>query len=226
MTKLQNSIVKLINEAQGLLNSKAFLMVGDLPAPTITPVNVKSRIKEQTRMSKPITQIKHVSSPSMIPATNYIGEVKLKSGAIRILNFIAMFNELTKDKARTLCGISSKGTFGSYLADLKRAGYIVAEGNNLQVTREGIEFVGDVQQAPIDTESLINLWSKHIKSGAIRMLRVCVENYPNPINRRELQETVGIQSDGTFGSYLADLKRNGLIKVEGTEVFASGELFE
>ena len=178
-----------------------------------------------TYLTKPVkTDFKPKLSEK--PPIIYDSDVKLKSGAIRILNFVAMFQRLTKEKAKTLCGISSKGTFGNYVADLSRAGFIESNENILKITNEGKDFIGEVVPMPTNTESLINLWSKHLKSGAIRMLRICVEKYPELIDKEDLREKVGISSIGTFGNYLADLRRNGLIQVNGNEVIASGEMFE
>jgi len=153
-------------------------------------------------------------------------EPKLKSGAMRMLKAIGMFGEATRTRVRTISGLSSAGTFSTYTQDLRRAGYITIEGTMLKITKEGVDNVGDIEPMPTDTESLIQLWSKHVKSGAIRMLRVCVDNYPNSILRSELKEEVGIESAGTFSTYTQDLRRNGLIVIEGDSIKASEELFE
>ncbi len=223
---LRNSILKLVNNAQGLLESKAFVMVGDLKSPEVSPVNVQSKIKREVNKFKPVTQVTPQVKPSITPLNNYGEETRLKTGAIRMLKAIAMFSELTRAKTKTMSGISSQGTFSTYIQDLKRSGCIIEENGLLKVTEEGINRVGDIPEMPTDTESLINLWSKHIKSGAIRMLRITVERYPNTISRMELQEGSGISSQGTFSTYIQDLKRNGLIKLEGSEVRCSEELFE
>ena len=176
--------------------------------PFIKP-DVKQKLQTQQRLSE-----------------TYDSDTKLKSGAIRMLNAVAMFGEVSRNRIKTISGISSQGTFSTYVQDLKRIGYIEISGENLKITDEGINFVGTPQQLPTDTESLIGLWSKHIKSGAIRMLRVCVKRYPNSISRQKLHEESGIQSQGTFSTYVQDLKRNQLIKINGSEITASEELFE
>ena len=153
-------------------------------------------------------------------------KIKLKSGAIRMLNTIAMFKTISRNRTKTIAGISSQGTFSTYVQDLKRSNYIETNGKNLSITNEGLEFNGEPQPFPTDTESLINLWSKHLKSGTIRMLKICVGVYPNSISRAELKEESGISSQGTFSTYTQDLKRNQLIKIDGSEITASTELFE
>ena len=157
---------------------------------------------------------------------SYDSEVKLKAGGIRMLNAIAMFQTISKTRLKTISGISSKGTFGNYLAGLRRLNYIQADGNMLTITQEGISFVGEPEIFPHDTESLVNLWSKHLKSGAIRMLRICINIYPDSISKTELKEEVGIESKGTFGNYLAGLRKNELVKIDDSQVTATKELFE
>ena len=143
-----------------------------------------------------------------------------------MLNAVAMFQTISKARLKTISGISSRGTFGVYLANLKRADYIEAKGNTLTITSGGLSFVGEPEAFPSDTESLINLWARHLQTGAIRMLRVCISIYPQSISKDELKEEVGIDSRGTFGVYIANLKRNELIKIDGSEVTAAKELFE
>ena len=67
---------------------------------------------------------------------------------------------------------------------------------------------------PTDTESLMELWGTKFRAGARRMLRTLVDNYPNKVSREDL----GLYSEishtsGTFGVYLSELKRNGLIQI-------------
>ncbi|MEK6878380.1 MAG: DUF87 domain-containing protein [Nanoarchaeota archaeon] len=229
---LKNSILKLVQNSQTLLESKAFL-IGDLPTPSITPVNFKSNLIGKERIyNKPLTHQSNQVLPELSMekqgSETYVSDsdVKLTTGAIRILKFIATFQELTRNKTKTLSGISSQGTFSTYVQDLKRAGFIKIEGDILKITGEGINFIGEIEPMPTDIESLINLWSKHLNTGAIRMLRICVDLYPEKITRIDLQEQSGITSQGTFSTYLQDLRRNGLVKINGNEIKASEELFE
>ena len=177
---------------------------------------------------KPQIQSKYSSPEKTIVQRdeNIVSDIKLKTGAVRMLNAVAMFKEVSRNRVKTISGISSQGTFSTYVQDLKRAGYIEISGNNFIITDEGMGFIGNPKELPTDTESLISLWSQHLKSGAIRMLRICVENYPNFITRQALQDESGITSQGTFSTYIQDLKRNQLIKIVGSEITASEELFE
>ena len=182
--------------------------------------------KIPTLTSRPIFQPKKIENPSEDYFTKTLEEVKLKTGAIRMLNAIAMFKTVSRNRVKTISGISSQGTFSTYVQDLKRANYIEINGTMLTITLDGETFIGEPQPLPSDTESLINLWSKHLKTGTIRMLRICVNVYPNSISRAELKEESGISSQGTFSTYTQDLKRNQLIEINGSEITAAKELFE
>lgn len=153
-----------------------------------------------------------------------------KGGALRMLEAIAAFypNPITKPKIATIAGISYKsGTFRTYIATLMRQGNIKKEGNKYSITDQGLEIVGDVENIKTDFNSLISFWSKILKGGVGRMLIVLAENYPNPMTKEELGEAVNINSTtGTFRTYLATLKRNGLIKNQSGEIELTEELTE
>lgn len=227
---LKNSIMKLINNAQGLLESKAFLMVGDFKSPEITPVNIRSNLRDKINTPKPVIQVTPKSNYAK-PITDYSssGE-RITGGAMKMLRATAMFhpNQISRARMGALSGLSFKsGTFGTYLAVLKRNGLIIGAGSNFNITDEGLSEAGDFEPIPSDSEALVNLWMSIVKGGASRMLRVLANNYPNGMAREELGIEAEISStSGTFGTYLATLKRNGLIKVEGGQISASSELFE
>ena len=137
-------------------------------------------------------------------------------------------NKITRARMGAISGLSFKsGTFTTYIATLKRNGLIIGEGNNFNITEEGLEVTGDVEQIPTDPESLVNMWMNIVKGGASRMLRVLANNYPNQITREELGIEAEISStSGTFTTYIATLKRNGLINVEGGMISITSEFFE
>ena len=58
------------------------------------------------------------------------------------------------------------------------------------------------------------------------MLRTIAERYPDPMEKEELGDITGFTiCGGTFNTYLSELRRNGLIEVNGEEVRATKELF-
>ena len=155
---------------------------------------------------------------------------KITGGAMRMLRAAAMYypKSITRARMGALAGLSyTSGSFGTYLATLKRYNYITSQSNDFIITQEGLSAVGDVPPLPDDPESLIGLWCGIIKGGASRMLKELAQMHPQGLSREELGERAGISStSGTFGTYLATLKRNGLIMVHGSIIKAADELFE
>ncbi len=135
---------------------------------------------------------------------------------------------ITKHRVAAISGLSFKsGTFGTYLASLKRDGFIDGERNDFIITEHGLGEVGDYEPLPTDSESLIRLWEGIVKGGAARMLRAITDAYPNSLSKYEVGEAANIShTSGPFGTYLATLKRNGLITVNGGQIKASSDLME
>lgn len=232
-----NNLQKIINKLDSTLKTIAtkfknfavdYSSLLNVDLPKIEVNQIKSdKIRPVKNNSKPI-----ITKPIRDLRTDtYVDEdVKVTGGAMRMLKACAMFypKEISKARMGAIAGLSYKsGSFGTYLATLKRGGLIEGHGNSLTITDKGLEVAGDIEQMPTDPESLIKKWCGIVKGGASRMLRALADAYPNSLSREELGEMAGISSiSGTFGTYLATLKRNGLIKVHGKEIKASEELFE
>jgi len=193
------------------------------------------KMPEIKQIQRPITKTKPILTKieKFTPThTSYNPdeEIKVTGGASRILNACAMFypKEVTKARMGAIAGLSFKsGTFGTYLATLKREGLIEGSGNAFKITNEGLEKAGDFEPIPSDPDSIIKMWANIVKGGASRMLETLAEVFPDGLTKEELGERAGItHTSGTFGTYLATLKRNGLIKVSGKEVQIAEELFE
>jgi len=171
-----------------------------------------------------------VDVPQEFKETFDYGEEKITGGALRMLKASAMFypNHISKARMGTIAGLSYKsGSFGTYLATLKRNGFIEGYGNEYTITEEGMKKAGDVKPLPTDSESLVEMWANILKGGASRMLKELALAHPESLSKEELGSRAEISpTSGTFGTYLATLKRNGLIIVNKEEVKASKELFE
>lgn len=151
---------------------------------------------------------------------------KITGGALRMLKAAAMFypNPITKARMGAIAGLSfSSGSFGTYLATLRRNNLISGSGNELTATEEGINIAGDVEPLP---DNLVEMWCNIVKGGASRMLRALAKVFPESMSKEDLGQSSGIShTSGTFGTYIALLKRNGLIKVHAGQIKAAEELF-
>lgn len=226
---IEKALRKLLSEGAKILESKSFSITADKPQIVIPEFSSSKRIVNKPR-EIPVRQVQKPSIEKIedLPPTEN-GD-KITGGAIRILRASASFypNPITKSRAGAIAGLSYKsGTFGTYLSTLKRNNLVEINSNDIIITQEGLNFVGDVEPIPSDSESLINMWCNIVKGGASRMLKVLADNYPNSMTKEEL----GLQTDlshfsGTFGTYLSTLKRNGLITVKGNEIKIAEEFFE
>jgi len=154
-----------------------------------------------------------------------------RKGARAMLLQLARMGQLTRRQLATLAGMSpGSGTFGTYLSELRRAGYVVEEGgSDWAITEAGRAFVGPVDPKPPTTAALVEMWSGRFRAGARSMLATLVARYPERLTRDELAGAVNMSPDsGTFGTYLAELRSNGLIEssaVAGGGIAASPTLF-
>lgn len=158
--------------------------------------------------------------------TNSSSSAKLREGAMRMLKAIVTFGNITRERCKTLAGISNSTTFSTYIQELIRNGWVIENNRILSPTQEGIDSAGEIEELPTDTESLYRMWSGYFREGASRMLRICIDKYPEKITRDELMQEAEILNATTFSTYLQELKRNGLIEIEGVEITAAKELME
>lgn len=162
-----------------------------------------------------------------LPREN-LGILSLRAGAMKMLGWLASSHPipLSKQRIATLSGFSVKGgTFNTYLSELKRNGWIVGNGD-LSITEEGLDKAPLNQEMPTGDE-LLNLWCSKFRQGARKILRLVYEKYPSSISKEDIGYETGFEpSGGTFNTYLSELRRNNLIKIEGNEVTVSSEFFE
>ncbi len=204
-------------------------IVGQEVKYSFEPKTVVQQPKSIVISSKPVTQVTHQVKPDVTPVSNG----SLRAGAMKMLNWLAGAypNSLTKQKIATLSGFSVKGgTFNTYLSELKRNGWIVGS-NELSITEDGLQNA-TTSEIP-SGEQLLQLWKSKFREGAGNILQFIYESYPNGVSKEEIADSV-ISSrgenfevgGGTFNTYLSELRRNGLIKVEGGQVSISPEFFE
>jgi hypothetical protein len=118
----------------------------------------------------------------------------------------------------------SGGTFGTYKSDLVRGGYMTETRDGFELTELGWNEIGMTpgEAAPQTTDELLQLYAGTIRAGAKRMVVVLMEAYPEALTREELSVAAAVAPDGgTFGTYLSDLRKAGLIEASGDEIRAS-----
>ncbi len=150
-----------------------------------------------------------------------------RAGARRMLEALARYHQgsMTAAQLRTYARLRKSGTSDTYLSELKRHGLIEEVGDALRITQAGLEMVGADATQPLTTEEVIGHWREVFRAGARRMLDVLVDDRGQGMTREELGERVGMEpTSGTFGTYLGELKRNGLAVIQGGLIKLSEDL--
>jgi len=147
----------------------------------------------------------------------------LRAGARRMLETLARHHPMvmTRSQLATLSRFAPRGgTYNAYLGDLKRAGYIELGSREVSITAEGLAGCDHIAPRPMRPDEILETWRGALRAGARRMLDELVAIHPEGMSRADLAERTDFAvTGGTFGTYLGDLRRNGLI-----EESASGRL--
>lgn len=132
---------------------------------------------------------------------------------------------LTKKQIGVRAGMSSgSGTFSTYLAKARTAGWIDGSGV-LKITPGGMAALGEYDPLPTGRE-LLGYWLQNLGGGAGRILKACADRYPHAITKAEAAAEADMsESSGTMSTYLSKLRTLELITGRG-ELRASDELFE
>lgn len=152
-------------------------------------------------------------------------EGPLRAGAMKMLNWVAGAESISKQRLATLAGFSATGgTFLTYLSELKRKGWVLHTGDTILITDEGKENA-TAEMIP-SGELLLDLWKQKFRHGAAKILEFLFNNHPNFVSREEIGKAVGFEpSGGTFNTYISELKRNGLIVSDSSSFKVSDEFF-
>lgn len=121
---------------------------------------------------------------------------------------------------------SSSGSFGTYLANLRSAGYMEGSRDAMRLTPEGIKALGSYDPLPTG-RALLEFWISELGSGgASRILQALAAAYPRAMSKAELGEATELShNSGSFGTYLSKLRTLELIH-GSAELKASEELFD
>lgn len=123
---------------------------------------------------------------------------------------------MTEGQLRPLAKMAKSGTYGTYKSILLTNRFIESRGDLLYATASGVAAIGKGRiPVPRTTAEVLALWEPRLKAGARRMLRVLVGHRGRPISRDTLAREAGMNTSGTFGTYLSLLKTAGLVETAG-----------
>lgn len=180
-------------------------------------------VKETTQPRKPFTT-----------SIEYLGDVSLgEGGMLRMLKVLAsMYPQgYTKSQMALLSRLSPRsGTFGTYLGNLNKYGFLRVEGSGRNAiyytTEEGLSYLGaDVPEAPITHEEAMNQWGAKLPAGCFKMLKIIVEAGPDGISREDMAIEAEMSStSGTFGTYMGYIRRNELAVESSEKIWVANDI--
>ncbi len=189
----------------------------EIPKNHIFSPSVKKQLSDKISSEKVKIQIQ-------IPSTEHLDSVKpLRAGAMKMLNWLAgSYPQLvTKQRLATLSGFTATGgTFNTYISELKRNGWI--EGNSeFLITENGLK---NANPETIPTgDELISLWKTKFRAGAGNILQFVYDN--KSVSKEDIGSNLNFEiTGGTFNTYISELRRNGLISVQGNIITIADEM--
>lgn len=153
-------------------------------------------------------------APRRAPETTDNGEVKLASGARRMLAVLAKWYPaaISEGQLRAEAGLRKGGTFDTYKSRLSTAGYILKQGDGkFAATEIGRDAIGsEALDVPQSTADVIAIWRPKLAAGAMRILEALI-HYGGMMSKEELQTASGLSEGGTFDTYISRLRTANLI---------------
>lgn len=196
--------------AAGELHNAAETARGYVNGQGVRKPTPEMTVSASPRGFAPRSMTETISSPRRASTTT---DVHLKAGARRILETLARHHPVRHSRAQvgTLTKFkTSGGTFSTYWALLKRAGYIEEADGLAWVTDEGLAAAGVDGMTPMTPDEVLQQWRGSLRAGARRMLDKVIAR-PG-MSRGELAAAVEMEvTGGTFSTYLSTLKRNHLV---------------
>lgn len=175
---------------------------------------------------RPPAQVEVTASPEVIPESVKVtvtpphkpkGDINLRKGARRMLSYLFTFDDwgLTKKQLAVVVGMSYKsGTFGQYLALLRKHSLLQVRDGRFHITGLGTDYMDEKIAPPHDRRSMLELWYPKMRAGARGILCLIVEEEQR-LTKDQIAERMDMSyKSGTFNQYLALLKACELIRIE------------
>lgn len=219
---------KIMNDAGGILKSKAFSLVSDTPTYTPTPSKIKSgsrtniQNRENVILKKPV---QNFNRPEPVKTNFNNGDMNLGLCEKKLYSLLYEYPERTFSKPQmgVFTGYSYKsGGFNNALCRLRQMELIEGSGNNLRVSSMNPELVG---QFDFSKEAMISKLGKCERE----IYEVLLRNPGSEFVKEELAlntETQYSSGSGGFNNALCRLNTLGLIERFDGMVKINPELLE
>lgn len=182
----------------------------------------------------PLSSSPRPLSPRPIPpaaATSNGNPQSLRAGAVRMLAELAGMHpmRLTRSQLGKLAKVKhSGGTFGTYYGELKRGDLIDEDAaKTIGITPAGFEYLGQAPADPKTPDEIVTMWRGRLRKGAVAMLDALDASRGTWRRRSDLADAADLEvTGGTFGTYLGDLRRAGILDEDGQLVRLGGILHD
>lgn len=144
---------------------------------------------------------------------------RLRPGERRILTALAQVASNTLEAGRVAARVGmpkSGGTFKTYAARLKKLGMIESAGRDLLLTALGREAVGQVEPLPMG-RALREHWKQQLRPGEIKIMEAVASGLHDSADIGSVCDMP--PTGGTFKTYMARLKKLGIVSGDGREGF-------
>lgn len=144
-----------------------------------------------------------------------------------ILSVLAQYpNGKAKTQIAVIAGYSHHGGgFNNALSALRSRGFIEGGKEQVKITGQGIEALGDFEPLPTGSE-LAGYWMRQLGRAERTLLQALVERYPDALHKTELGSLTGYEPNGGgFNNALSKLRTLELISGTREALKASENLF-
>lgn len=172
-------------------------------------------------LPKPATKVQRAVSPRPLESVPALDALALKVGKAhrRVLIVLARFPDgRVKRQIAAMAQLKSTGGhFGNVLSQLRTQGLIVGSGDGpYRITDAGLTALGDDYEPLPTGDALLDWWLNQLGRSERAILLVCVEAWPDAVDRSALAEAVGVDaSGGHYGNLLSSLRTRDLITGSG-----------
>lgn len=194
--------------------------------PSITIDNIKEAKAEHL----PTSKYQFPSRNDILNSNNSDDEVKLGKCEKAILSVLAQRARPTsKIQVGILSGyVASSGSFSNSLGKLNSLGCIRKNGNNLEITPDGIDAIqkmGGYAQFPQETEAIQQYWLGWLPKAESLILKNLIDAFPEGLSKEQIMEKTGYSNSGSFSNAIGKLNTLELIVKGSGVITASEDLF-
>jgi hypothetical protein len=221
LAKMQKDAIELRKSMSESLSESKLLSQSKLKEPQ--PKAMAQPVpKPQPKISKTQTNPVSRSLPESMPESQPQPDKKLMPGERAILLAIAQKEGKAVGSYLTAVTGYQRSSRNTYLANLKKKGFITQNGEGFAATAEGLAELGDYEHMPPNGLALQAWWSTRLMPGELKILRLLIAHGGKPVEREALDEA-GLKRSSR-NTYLSSLMAKELVQEAGRGMVKASEL--